>query len=153
MGVAVQTNGWVYYDSVDVASLDWQRTLAALRAAAETGRQAARGWPARNITEKVSADKPADGFELFSSLDGAVAVATRDAKLLRVHWDLSQGGTDDPLEPEYAKVRAYRLSAVRGSGLTLYACSPVESEVPQLLAAVQSTSESVLRDQGATPEA
>jgi hypothetical protein len=153
LGVAVQTNGWVYYDSVHVASLDWQRTLAALLAAAEAGRQAARGWPARNITEKVSADKPADGFELFTSLDGAVAVATRDTELLKVRWDFSQGGTDDPSEPEYAKVRAYQLIAVRGSGLTLYACSPVESEVPQFLAAVRLTSESVLRDQEATPEA
>jgi hypothetical protein len=42
------------------------------------------------------------------------------------------------------KIRSYAVTASRGVGLTLYASSPIESEVPQLLSAVRQAAEAKL---------
>jgi hypothetical protein len=131
-------NGWTFYDILHEPSPDWPDTLKALSGAVHGARDSARGWPRRDIEERITVIRAGDVYEPHDAVDDAITVAAADENVLKVRWDLSQGGTDDPREPEYMRIRSYQLTAARESGLTLYASSPIESDVPQLLAAAQA---------------
>lgn len=147
----MRSNGWSFYESVHEGSQHWLLTLDALRAAVDVGRRMSHGWPAREIAEKVSAKRVGDLLEVYETLDAALTTAAKDEDVLMVRWDCSQGGTESPSEPGYMRARSYQLTATRSSGLTLYAGSPIESEVPQMLSPVQQTSKEVLKGPHGAP--
>jgi hypothetical protein len=137
----VQSNGWIFYDSIQMPHREWAPSLEAFTAAIEAGREAARAWPYRENLEKVSGVRPGDQYDVFRSVESAVEAATEHSDLLSLRWDYSQSG--DQL-PESMKIRSYAVTASRGVGLTLYASSPIESEVPELLFAVRQAAETKL---------
>jgi hypothetical protein len=141
----LKSNGWVYFHDIHLPGRDWLRTLDALLAAVDTAREVSSRWAPREIHEKASGTGTGDKYTVFTRIENAVADARSDPEAFHsVRWDLSQGRTDSPGEPEYMRIRSYQLTASRGSGLTLYASSPDETEVTQLLAAVRLAAEEAL---------
>ena len=145
----METNGWTFHDRVHLESRDWGNVLDALSAAARAGRKASKRWPARTITEQTKLIADRDQHTPTRTLTAALRRARIDPTIAKVSFDLSQGGTDDPSEREFARVRCCLLTAVRDSGLTLYVSHPNEPEVPQLLAAlIQPARDALTRRHG-----
>ena len=144
----MESNGWVFYDRIELSSLDWHKVLKALTAAVNVGREISRAWPAREITEMVRGWTQYDKVILFYRLEDGIAEAARDGGVLKVQWDLSQHGTDDIRRPESMRIRAYQLIAERAIGLRVYACSPNEAEVPQMLAAIRTAAGRLINEEG-----
>jgi hypothetical protein len=140
----MESNGWTYYDRVHLPSVEWLNTLRALENSALAARAARAAWPEREIDEVSKVIKARDHHIPADSLADGIERARNDSDVVAVRFDLSQGGTDDPKDPEYMKIRSLQLTARRGSGLTLYASSPNEPEVREFLAVVVQPAERTL---------
>lgn len=140
----MENNGWTYYDRVHLPSDHWSDTLRALENSALAARAARDAWPGREIDELPRVIKAGDQHLPVDSLADGIERARNDPDVVAVRWDLSQGGTDEPKDPEYMKIRSLQLTARRGSGLTLYASSPNESEVREFLAVVEQPAQRAL---------
>ena len=142
----MESNGWTYYDRVHLDGPEWGSVLDALRDAAAGARAVSKGWPMREIAEHAVLVLEGDKHVPVATLAAGLRQAKTNPKIVGVRFDLYQGGAEDPRELEYMKIRACQLTARRDSGVTLYACSPNESEVAQLLAALHQPARRALAE-------
>jgi hypothetical protein len=140
----VKSNGWTFYDSEHLDADNWPALLNALAAAGKAARARTRSWPQRPVHEHIDLHLRGDLRRQVPTLREALEIAASDDDVQAVRHNLSQRGKEEEPDPTGMRGRNYQLTAFRGGGLTLYANTAVEGELPAMLAAVRQPAQRAL---------